>query len=132
MPERVYNFNPGPSTLPYPVLQEAAKDIVNFHDQGMGIIEMSHRSKEFMAVAAEAEALVRELMGIPDNYKVLFLQGGASTQFFMIPMNLLGGNKRATYLNTGAWSGKAIKEARLFGEIDVAYSSQEAKFNRVP
>ncbi|HDL98965.1 MAG TPA: 3-phosphoserine/phosphohydroxythreonine transaminase [Desulfobacteraceae bacterium] len=132
MPDRVYNFNPGPSTLPYPVLQEAAKDIVNFHDRGMGIIEMSHRSKEFMAVAAEAEALVRELMGIPDNYKVLFLQGGASTQFFMIPMNLLGGNKRATYLNTGAWSGKAIKEARLFGEIDVAYSSQEAKFNRVP
>ncbi len=132
MPERVYNFNPGPSTLPYPVLQEAAKDIVNFHDRGMGIIEMSHRSKEFMAVATEAEALIRELMAIPDNYKVLFLQGGASTQFFMIPMNLLGGDKRATYLNTGAWSTKAIKEARLFGEIDVAYSSQEAKFNRVP
>lgn len=132
MPERVYNFNPGPSTLPYPVLQEAAKDIVNFHDRGMGIIEMSHRSKEFMAVAAEAEALIRELMAIPDNYKVLFLQGGASSQFFMIPMNLLGGNKRATYLNTGVWSAKAIKEARLFGEIDVAYSSQETKFNRVP
>lgn len=132
MPERVYNFNPGPSTLPYPVLQEAAKDIVNYHDRGMGIIEMSHRSKEFMAVATEAEALIRELMAIPDHYKVLFLQGGASSQFFMIPMNLLGGNKRATYLNTGAWSGKAIKEARLFGEIDVAYSSQEAKFNRVP
>jgi len=132
MPDRIFNFNPGPSTLPYPVLLKAAQDIVNFNDKGMGLVEMSHRSKDFMAVAAEAEALIRELMGVPDHYKVLFLQGGASSQFFMIPMNLLGPGKKATYLNTGTWSNKAIKEARLFGEINVAYSSEEARFNRVP
>lgn len=132
MSERIYNFSPGPGTLPYEVLEQAAKDVVNFQDTGMGLIEMSHRSKEFMAVTANAEQLLRELMEIPDNYKVLFLQGGASSQFFMIPMNLLGTGKKATYLNTGVWAKKAIKEARLFGEINVAYSSEEQKFNRVP
>jgi len=132
MPERVYNFSPGPATLPYAVLQQAAKDVVNFQDSGIGLIEISHRSKQFMAVIAEAEQLLRELMNIPANYKVLFLQGGASSQFFMIPMNLLGGGKKATYLNTGVWSKKAIKEATLFGQVEVAYSSEEAKFNRVP
>ncbi len=132
MPERIYNFSPGPSTLPYPVLQQAAKDILNFNDKGIGLIELSHRSKEFMAVTDEAEALIRENLEVPDNYKVLFLQGGASSQFFMVPMNLLGKGKKATYLNTGTWSNKAIKEAKLFGDIDVAFSSEEAKFNRVP
>ncbi|MCI5210464.1 MAG: 3-phosphoserine/phosphohydroxythreonine transaminase, partial [Candidatus Electrothrix sp. ATG2] len=132
MPERIYNFSPGPGTLPYQVLEEAAKDIVNFKDKGIGLIEMSHRSKEFMAVADETEALVRELLEVPENYKVLFLQGGASSQFFMIPMNLLGEGKKATYLNTGTWAKKAIKEAKLFGDIDVAYSSEESSFNRVP
>jgi len=132
MPERVYNFSPGPATLPYEVLQQAAKDVVNFQETGIGLIEISHRSKEFMAVIAEAEALLRELMAIPDNYKVLFLQGGASSQFFMVPMNLLGAGKKATYLNTGTWSKKAIKEAALFGQVEVAYSSEESKFNRVP
>ena len=132
MPERIYNFSPGPATLPYEVLQQAARDIVNFQDSGIGLIEISHRSKQFMAGIDEAEALLRELMGIPENYKVLFLQGGASSQFFMVPMNLLGGNKKATYLNTGTWSKKAIKEAVRFGKIDVAYSSEEATFNRVP
>lgn len=132
MPERIYNFSPGPATLPYEVLQQAARDIVNFQDSGIGLIEISHRSKQFMAVIDEAEALLRELMGIPENYKVLFLQGGASSQFFMVPMNLLGGNKKATYLNTGTWSKKAIKEAVRFGRIDVAYSSEELTFNRVP
>ncbi len=132
MPERIYNFSPGPATLPYSVLQEAAKDIVNFNDKGIGLIELSHRSKEFMGVAEEAEQLIRELIGVPDNYKVLFLQGGASSQFFMIPMNLLSAGKKATYLNTGTWSKKAIKEAKLFGDIDVAYSSEEQSFNRVP
>lgn len=132
MPERVYNFSPGPATLPYEVLQEAGKDVVNFKDSGIGLIEISHRSKEFMAVIDEAEALLRELMEIPDNYKVLFLQGGASSQFYMIPMNLLAGGKKATYLNTGTWSKKSIKEAKLFGDIDVAYSSEESSFNRVP
>ncbi|MCI5144204.1 MAG: 3-phosphoserine/phosphohydroxythreonine transaminase [Candidatus Electrothrix sp. AR3] len=132
MPDRIYNFSPGPATLPYSVLEEAAKDIVNFNDKGIGLIEMSHRSKEFMAVTDEAEALVRELLEVPDNYKVLFVQGGASSQFFMIPMNLLGEGKKATYLNTGTWTKKAIKEAQLLGNIDVAYSSEEASFNRVP
>jgi phosphoserine aminotransferase len=132
MADRIYNFSPGPATLPYPVLQQAAKDIVNFNEKGIGLIELSHRGKEFMAVASEAESLLRELMGIPNNYKVLFLQGGASSQFFMIPMNFLGKGKKATYLNTGVWSKKAIKEAKLFGEIDVAYSSEATTFNRVP
>ncbi len=132
MPERIFNFSPGPSILPYPVLQQAAKDIVNFNDKGIGLIELSHRSKEFMAVAEETESLIRENLNVPDNYKVLFLQGGASSQFFMIPMNLLGAGKKAAYLNTGTWSKKAIKEARLFGDIDVAFSSEDAKFNRVP
>lgn len=132
MADRVYNFSPGPGTLPVEVLEQAAKDVVNFNGCGIGIIEMSHRSKEFMAVTDEAESLLREVLEVPDNFKVLFLQGGASSQFFMIPMNLLGGSKKATYLNTGAWAKKSIKEAKLFGDIDVAYSSEEAKFNRVP
>jgi len=132
MADRVYNFSPGPATLPVEVLEKAGKDVVNFQQTGIGLIEISHRSKEFMAVADEAEANLRDLMQIPDNYKVLFLQGGASSQFFMIPMNLLGKDKKATYLNTGTWAKKAIKEAKLFGDIDVAYSSEDASFNRVP
>jgi len=132
MPERIYNFSPGPATLPYPVLIQAAKDIVNFNDKGIGLIEMSHRSKDFIAVTDDAEMRIRQLLGVPDNYKVLFLQGGASTQFAMVPMNLLGPGKKATYLNTGTWSKKAIKEAKLFGDIDVAYSSEDAGFNHVP
>jgi len=132
MADRVYNFSPGPATLPVEVLQQASKDIVNFQGTGMGLIELSHRSREFMAVADNTENLLRELMEIPNNYKVLFLQGGASSQFFMIPMNLLGSGKKATYLNTGTWSKKAIKEAKLFGDIDVPFSSEEQTFNRVP
>ncbi|HER63559.1 MAG TPA: 3-phosphoserine/phosphohydroxythreonine transaminase [Desulfobacteraceae bacterium] len=132
MPERIYNFSPGPSVLPYSVLQQAARDIVNFNDKGIGLIELSHRSKEFMGVAEEAEMLIRENLRVPSSYKVLFLQGGASSQFFMVPMNLLKKGMKATYLNTGTWSDKAIKEARLFGEIEVPFSSKEEKFNRVP
>jgi phosphoserine aminotransferase len=132
MVDRVYNFSAGPATLPVDVLEQASKDIVNFKETGIGLIEMSHRSKEFMAVAENTETLLRELMEIPDNYKVLFLQGGASSQFFMIPMNLLGNGKKATYLNTGTWSKKAIKEAKLFGDINVAFSSEDQTFNRVP
>ncbi len=132
MPDRIYNFSPGPATLPYEVLQQAAGDIVNYNNSGMGLIELSHRSKEFMAVAEETEELIRRLLRVPDTHKVLFLQGGASSQFFMIPMNLLGPGKTATYLNTGTWAKKAIKEARLFGRIEVAFSSEETMFNRVP
>ena len=132
MPERIYNFSAGPAILPYEVLEQAAKDIVNFNNRGIGLIEMSHRSKDFIAVVDECETLLRELMGIPAHYRVLFLQGGASTQFAMVPMNLLGPGKSATYLNTGTWSKKAIKEAELFGTIDVAYSSEDTVFDRVP
>lgn len=132
MADRVYNFSPGPATLPYEVLEKAGQDVVNFRQTGIGLIEISHRSKEFMAVAEETETNLRQLMQIPDNYKVLFLQGGASSQFFMVPMNLLGQGKKATYLNTGTWAKKAIKEAQLFGEVEVAYSSEKSNFNRVP
>ncbi len=132
MAERVYNFSPGPAVLPYEVLEQASRDMLNFQGTGMGLIEISHRSKEFMVVTDQAEALLRELMEIPSNYKVLFLQGGASSQFFMVPMNLLGAGKKACYLNTGTWAKKAIKEAKLFGEVEVAYSSEEQKFVRVP
>ena len=132
MPDRIYNFSPGPATLPYEVLVQAAKDIVNFQDKGIGLIEMSHRSKEFIAVVDECEAMLRELLSIPQNYKVLFLQGGASTQFAMVPMNLLGPGKTACYLNTGTWAKKAIKEAKLFGNINVAFTSEHTNFDRVP
>lgn len=132
MPARIFNFSAGPATLPQEVLEQAAKDIVNFNDKGIGLIEMSHRSKEFIAVAKETEALLRELLEVPDNYKVLFLQGGASTQFAMVPMNLLTKGQTASYLNTGTWSKKAIKEAKLFGNVDVAYSSENQVFNHVP
>jgi len=132
MPDRIYNFSAGPATLPYEVLVQAAKDIVNFDDKGIGLIEMSHRSKEFIQVVDECEALLRELLSIPRNYKVLFLQGGASTQFAMVPMNLLGPGKTACYLNTGTWSKKAIKEAKFFGTVDVAYTSEQSNFDRVP
>ncbi|MEJ2057423.1 MAG: 3-phosphoserine/phosphohydroxythreonine transaminase [Desulfofustis sp.] len=130
--KRVYNFSAGPATLPYEVLTQTAEDIVDFQGTGIGLMELSHRSPEFQSVIDGAEELLRELMGIPDEFKVLFLQGGASSQFFMIPMNLLAGGKKATYLNTGTWAKKAIKEAALFGEIEVAFSSEDRKFDRVP
>ncbi|MDA8164991.1 MAG: 3-phosphoserine/phosphohydroxythreonine transaminase [Desulfobacteraceae bacterium] len=132
MPERIYNFSPGPATLPYEVLQQAAKDVVNYRGKGIGLIEMSHRSKDFIAITDEAERLLRELLAIPANYKVLFLQGGASLQFAMVPMNLLGPGKTASYLNTGVWAKKAIKEAKLFGNVQVAYTSEATKFDHVP
>jgi phosphoserine aminotransferase len=132
MPDRIYNFSPGPATLPYEVLVQAAKDIVNFNNKGIGLIEMSHRSKEFIQVVDECEMLLRDLLSIPENYKILFLQGGASTQFAMVPMNLLGPGKAACYLNTGTWAKKAIKEANPFGKVDVAFSSEATNFDRVP
>jgi len=132
MTDRVFNFNPGPAVLPPDVLKQAAHDIVNYQETGMGLIELSHRSKEFMAITESAESRLRSLMAIPDNYKVLFLQGGASSQFYMVPMNLLGKTKHAVYLNTGTWAKKSIKEAHSFGNITVAYSSEKTVFNRVP
>ena len=132
MPERIFNFSAGPAVLPVEVLEQAAKDIVNFNNKGIGLIEMSHRSKDFIAVADETEALLREIMGVPQNFKVLFLQGGASLQFAMVPMNLLGPGKKGSYLNTGVWAKKAIKEAKLFGDVQVAYTSEASNFNHVP
>lgn len=132
MAARVYNFGPGPATLPYEILEQASGDILNFKDRGMGILEISHRSKEFKEVIQEAERDLRDLMDIPEDYHVLFLQGGASTQFAMVPMNLLMPDKKGAYLNTGTWSKKAIKEAKIVANVQVAYSSEGSSFDHVP
>jgi phosphoserine aminotransferase len=130
--ERVYNFSAGPAVLPREVLEQAQDELVNWQGCGMSVMEMSHRGKEFMGIAHQAEADLRELMAIPAHYKVLFLQGGASSQFAMVPMNLLRGKKSADYLNTGEWSKKAIKEARRYCEVNVAASSEDRNFSYAP
>ncbi len=116
---RVYNFSAGPATLPEAVLKQAQEELLDWHGTGMSVMEMSHRGKAFMSIAEEAEADLRELMEIPDDYKVLFLQGGASTQFAMVPLNLMGRTGRADYINTGSWSKKAIAEGGRYGEVKV-------------
>ena len=128
----IYNFSAGPAVLPKAVLQQVQQELVDWHGCGMSVMEMSHRGKEFMGIAAEAEADLRALMGIPSNYKVLFLQGGASSQFAMVPMNLLRGKTGADYLNTGEWSKKAIKEARKYGSVNVVASSEDRDFSYAP
>ncbi|PIX96357.1 MAG: 3-phosphoserine/phosphohydroxythreonine transaminase [Hydrogenophilales bacterium CG_4_9_14_3_um_filter_63_34] len=130
--ERIYNFSAGPAVLPREVLEQARDELVNWQGCGMSVMEMSHRGKEYMGIQAEAEADLRELMAIPANYKVLFLQGGASSQFAMVPMNLLRGKASADYLNTGVWSKKAIKEAKNFGAVKVVASSEDKSFSYVP
>ena len=129
---KVYNFSAGPAVLPQEVLQQAREELVDWHGCGMSVMEMSHRGKEFMSIAAQAEADLRELMNIPANYKVLFLQGGASSQFAMVPMNLLRGRNSADYLLTGAWGKKAIAEAKRYCTVNTAASSQDDGFNSVP
>ena len=129
---KIYNFSAGPAVLPAEVLLRAQQELTDWHGSGMSVMEMSHRGKEFMSIAAKAEADLRELMAIPANYKVLFLQGGASTQFAMVPMNLLRGKKNADYINTGEWSKKAIKEAKTYCAVNVAASSEAARFTTVP
>ncbi len=129
---RIYNFSAGPAMLPEEVLAQARDEMLDWRGSGMSVMEMSHRGKQFMAIAAQAEADLRELLGIPTNYKVLFLQGGASLQFAMVPINLLGGKKTADYINTGAWSKKAIGEAKKFCAVNVAASSEADKFTSVP
>lgn len=131
MPE-VYNFNAGPAILPRPVLEIVQNEFLDYHQRGMSIIEMSHRSKEFMAIVAEAEQLTKELLQIPEGYRVLFLQGGASTQFGMIPMNFLPSERTADYVLTGVWSEKALEDARKFGQVHVAASTKGSGFRRVP
>jgi phosphoserine aminotransferase len=130
--ERIYNFSAGPAVLPRDVLVQAGDELVNWQGCGMSVMEMSHRGKEYMGIQAQAEADLRELMGIPAHYKVLFLQGGASSQFAMVPMNLLRGKTSADYLNTGEWSKKAIKEAKKFGNVNVVASSEDKNFSYAP
>ena len=130
--DRIFNFSAGPATLPQAVLEQARDELVNWRGSGMSVMEMSHRGKEYMSIHAEAEADLRELLGIPANYKVLFLQGGASSQFAMVPMNLLRGKTSADYLNTGEWSKKAIKEAKKFADVNIVASSEDKNFTYAP
>ncbi|HBE03619.1 MAG: phosphoserine transaminase [Spirochaetes bacterium GWF1_41_5] len=130
--KRSWNFSSGPAVLPLEVLKKAQDEMLDFADTGCSILEISHRSKEFTAVITEAARLTKELLGLGDNYHVLFLQGGASSQFSMVPMNLLEKNETADYLDTGSWSAKAIKEAKLFGNVNVSFSSKAETYNRVP
>lgn len=130
--QRVFNFSAGPTVLPEPVLQKAASEMVNYQDAGMSVMEMSHRSPVYQAIIDGAEAHLRELMGIPDNYKVLFLQGGASCQFAMVPMNLFSGSKKADFVNTGVWSKKAIAEAKRYGDVSIVASSEDKTFSYIP
>ncbi len=129
---RVFNFSAGPAVLPETVLNRARDELADWHGSGMSVMEMSHRGKEFIAIAEKAEADLRELMAIPASYKMLFLQGGASAQFAMVPLNLLRGKKSADYINTGEWSKKAIKEAKKFGGVNVAATSEATHFSTVP
>lgn len=128
---RVFNFSAGPAVLPEDVLKEAAEEMLDYNGTGMSVMEMSHRSKAFEQIITDAEKDLRDLMNIPDNYKVLFLQGGASQQFAMIPMNLMK-NKVADHINTGQWAKKAISEGKLYGKINVIASSEDKIFTYIP
>ncbi|HZX31177.1 MAG TPA: 3-phosphoserine/phosphohydroxythreonine transaminase [Rhodocyclaceae bacterium] len=128
---RIWNFSAGPAALPEEVLRQAQEELLEWHGAGCGVMEMSHRGKEFMSILEQTEADLRELMGIPANYKVLFLQGGATQQFAQIPMNLLGG-RSADYIVTGSWSKKAIKEAMRFGTVRCAATTENSGFTRLP
>ncbi len=133
MEKRVYNFSPGPAVLPLPVLEEAQRDLLALPGTGISILEISHRSKAFEKIINQAEANLRTLLGIPDNYRVLFLQGGALLQFGMVPMNLLrGSGKSADYILSGTWSKKAHDEAKTQGPVRVAWDGKPGNFNRVP
>ena len=129
---RIYNFAAGPAVLPEPVLEQAGREMLDWHGCGTSVMEMSHRGKEFVGIAAAAEADLRELLAVPANYKVLFLQGGATLQFAAIPMNLLRGKTSADYVNTGEWSKKAIKEARRYGAVNIAASAEDRNFTYAP
>ena len=132
MTDRIHNFSAGPAVLPEPVLRKAQEAIWNAAGSGIGIMEHSHRGKVFDRIINEAEQACRDLAGIPDNYRVLFLQGGASLQFSMIPMNLLPADRTADYLVTGVWSQKAVKEAKQLGKVHIAATGEATKFDRIP
>jgi len=129
---RVINFSAGPAVLPVSVLEQIQTDLVALPGVGMSILEISHRSKAFEAILAKADADIRALAGIPSNYKVLFLQGGASLQFSMVPMNLLGPGQTADYIDCGSWADKAIKEAKRVGTVNVAASTKGENYSRLP
>jgi len=129
---RVFNFSAGPAVLPEPVLSKAAGEMLDWHGSGMSVMEMSHRGKEFISIHAQAEADLRELLAVPKNYKVLFLQGGAIAQNAIVPMNLLRGRTAADYVNTGEWSKKSIKEAKKYCTVNVAASSEDRGFTYIP
>jgi len=129
---RVFNFGAGPAALPEPVLRQAAEEMLDWRGNGMSVMEMSHRGKAFIGIHAQAEADLRELLAIPKNYKVLFLQGGAAGQFAIVPMNLLRGRNSATYVNTGHWSTRAIAEAKRHCKVGIAASSEDANFSYAP
>lgn len=128
----IHNFNAGPSVLAQTVFDQASKAVLNFNNCGLSILEIGHRTPEFTAVMEEARALVKELMGLSDSHEVLFLHGGASTQFMQVPMNLLDSKESAAYTDTGVWGHKAVKEAKLFGRVDVVCSSREKNYNFIP
>src|SRR5580765_2887261 len=133
MSERIYNFSAGPAVLPEPVLRKAQEAVWNVAGSGIGIMEHSHRGKVFEKILDEAEAACRELAGIPDSYRVLFLQGGASLQFSVVPMNLLPDDRTADYLLTGVWAQAAVKEAKILGgKVHIAASSESTNFDRIP
>lgn len=129
---RVYNFSAGPSMLPLGVIEEAAENLANYKGCGQSVMEMSHRSKDFEAIIQDAEKNLRELMNIPDNYKVMFLQGGGTLQFAMVPLNLLRNSKKADYIVTGTWAKKAAAEAKKFGDIKIVASSEDSTFSYIP
>ena len=128
---RVYNFSAGPAVLPEEVLKEAADEMLDYKGTGMSVMEMSHRSKDFEEIIQTAEADLRKLMNIPDNYKVLFLQGGGHTQFAMVPLNFMK-NRKAGYIITGQWAKKAAAEARIYGEVVELASSADKTFTYIP
>lgn len=132
MAERLFNFSAGPAVLPVPVLEEARENLLSLGETGIGILEHSHRGKAFVKIASETESLCRELAGVPDDYRVLFLQGGASSQFFMVPMSFLDNEATADYLITGSWAKKALAEGQRFGKTHVACSSEDRNFCYIP
>ncbi|MEI7796628.1 MAG: 3-phosphoserine/phosphohydroxythreonine transaminase [Methylococcaceae bacterium] len=129
---KIYNFSAGPSMLPEVVLQQAQQELLDWRGSGMSVMEMSHRGKQFSSIAAELEADLRALMGVPENYRVLFLQGGASAQFSFIPQNILGAKTKACYVKTGAWSEKAIKDAQSYCDVVVSAESEGCNYTRIP
>ena len=132
MPDRIWNFNPGPATLPLPVLEKIKADLPNYNDSGMAVMELSHRSKDYSEIHEQTQSLFKELLNISDRYQVLFLQGGASLQFAMIPFNLLKSGISADYIITGSWSKKALKEGTILGDAKIAGSSEDKNFTCIP